>query len=161
MTTKADFTDHEWQALVRAPMVAGMAITLADPGGPIEAMKESAAVVKLVSQEMMSTELRGEVARDLAAQIQQRQSPFADFKPRGPGAAREIVEELRTVSETVGARATPAEAKDFREWLYECARRAAHAATEGGFLGFNAVLVSEGEQRMLAEVAAALGIEAA
>ena len=31
------------------------------------------------------------------------------------------------------------------------------AAKEGGFLGFKAVRVSEGEQRMLDEIAAALG----
>ena len=35
MTTKADFTEEEWARLGRAPLVAGMAITLADPGGPV------------------------------------------------------------------------------------------------------------------------------
>ena len=43
MTSKADFTDEEWARLKRAPFVAGMAISLADPGGPIEAFKESSA----------------------------------------------------------------------------------------------------------------------
>ena len=33
MTSKADFTDEEWTRLKRAPFVAGMAISLADPGG--------------------------------------------------------------------------------------------------------------------------------
>ena len=37
MTGKADFTEEEWTRLKRAPFVAGMAISLADPGGPIEA----------------------------------------------------------------------------------------------------------------------------
>src|SRR5919204_366868 len=37
MTTEADFTEEEWARLKRAPFVAGMAISLADPGGPIEA----------------------------------------------------------------------------------------------------------------------------
>ena len=31
MTSKADFTDSEWEVLLRAPMVAGMGITFADP----------------------------------------------------------------------------------------------------------------------------------
>jgi hypothetical protein len=43
MTTKADFSADEWATLVRSPMVAGMAITLADPGGPIEVVKETSA----------------------------------------------------------------------------------------------------------------------
>ena len=48
MTTKADFTDEEWTRLERAPIVAGMAISLADPGGPIELVKETAATLKTV-----------------------------------------------------------------------------------------------------------------
>ena len=36
MTTKADYTDEEWAALRRAPLVAGLAVSFADPGGPIE-----------------------------------------------------------------------------------------------------------------------------
>ena len=48
MTSKADFTEEEWTRLKRAPFVAGMAISLADPGGPIEAVKESTAVLKMV-----------------------------------------------------------------------------------------------------------------
>ena len=49
MTTKADFTEEEWATLIRAPMVAGAAISLADPGGPMEVFKETAAVVKVVT----------------------------------------------------------------------------------------------------------------
>jgi hypothetical protein len=154
MTTKADFTESEWQALRRAPMVAGMAITLADPGGPIEVMKETSAVMKLVSEELGDTGLVGDVARDLAELVQQRKNPIADFKPR---AAKEVTDELARVNEMVTAKAAPEEAAKFRTWLLDSARRAADAAKEGGFMGFNAVRVSEGEQRMLDELEATLG----
>ena len=46
MTTKSDFPEDEWARVVRAPFVAGLAISLADPGGPIEAAKESMATIK-------------------------------------------------------------------------------------------------------------------
>ena len=154
MTTKADFTDTEWEALRRAPMVAGMAITLADPGGPIEVMKETSAVMKLVSEDLADTGLVGEVARALAEMVQQRRNPIGDFKPK---TAKEITEELARVNGIVTGKATPEEAADFRAWLLDAARRAAEAAKEGGFMGFKAVRVSEGEQRMLDELAAALG----
>ena len=36
MTSKADYTEDEWVRLRRAPLVAGLAISIADPGGPIE-----------------------------------------------------------------------------------------------------------------------------
>ena len=45
MATKEDFTEEEWARLERAPFVAGMAISMADPGGPIEAVKETMADV--------------------------------------------------------------------------------------------------------------------
>ena len=38
MTSKRDFSDEEWTRIRRAPLVAGVAISLADPGGPIEQM---------------------------------------------------------------------------------------------------------------------------
>ena len=41
MTSKQDFTDQEWTRIRRAPLVAGVAISLADPGGPIKVAKET------------------------------------------------------------------------------------------------------------------------
>jgi hypothetical protein len=158
MTSRADFTDSEWEVLVRAPMVAGMAITFADPGGPIEVLKETSAVLRLVTTESAARDdLVGEVAKGLRELAQQRKSPLKDFKPRGSMAGKEILDELSRAVAIVDQKATPEEARAVREWLLECAKRAAEAAKEGGFLGFNAVRVSEGEQRMLDELGATLG----
>jgi hypothetical protein len=152
MSTKADFTDEEWARLERAPIVAGMAISLADPGGPIEAVKESVAAIKTVTEAAQSGghgELVDDVAKSVAEKAQKRQSPLGDFKPRGADAGDEILEELRAVNELLTEKATPEDASGFREWLLEAAKRSAEAAKEGGFLGFKAERVSEGEQRML------------
>jgi hypothetical protein len=40
---EADYTEEEWTRLRRAPFVAGLAISMADPGGPIEMAKETMA----------------------------------------------------------------------------------------------------------------------
>ena len=152
MTTKADFTDEEWARLERAPIVAGMAISLADPGGPIEALKETAASVKTILETAKTGgdgELVDAVAKDVAAMAQQRQNPVGDFKPKGAMAGEEILEELRAVNGILTEKATPEEADAFRKWLLGAAQRTADAAKEGGFMGFNAERVSEGEQRML------------
>lgn len=151
MTTKADFTDEEWARLERAPIVAGMAISLADPGGPIEAVKESLAAIKTVTEAQSGGqgELVDAVAKSVTEKTRQRKSPLGDFKPRGAMAGEQIVEELRSVNELLTQKATPEEAAAFREWLLTAAKRSAEAAKEGGFLGFKAERVSEGEQRML------------
>ena len=162
MTTKADFTDTEWEVLLRAPMVAGMAITLADPGGPIEVVKETSAVLKFVTGEGEEREdLVGEVAREIRSLAQQRTNPVGDFKPRGPLAGKEVIDEISRAGEIVGAKATPEEAEAFRAWILECAQRAADAAKEGGFMGFHAERVSQGEKEMLAQLRSALGMPAA
>ena len=160
MSSKADFTDSEWETLRRAPMVAGMGITFADPGGPIEVLKETSAILKFVTAESADREdLVGEIARDVRALAQQRKNPIGDFRPRGSMAGKEILDELARAAAIVSEKGTPEEAEAFRAWLLECAQRAAEAAKEGGFMGFNAVRVSEGEERMLAELASTLGVE--
>jgi hypothetical protein len=58
----------------------------------------------------------------------------------------------------VTAKATPQEAEAFRRWLVAAAQTAADAAKEGGFLGFGAEQVSAGEQQMLDQVRAAVGV---
>jgi hypothetical protein len=152
MTAKEDFTDEEWARLERAPIVAGMAISLADPGGPIEAVKESVATIKTVTEAAQTGghgELVDAVAASVAEKAKHRHNPLGDFKPRGALAGEQILDELRAANELVTEKATPEEAAAFREWLLEAAKRASQAAKEGGFMGFNAERVSEGEQQML------------
>jgi hypothetical protein len=152
MTTKSDLTEGEWERLGRAPLVAGMAISLADPGGPIETLKESSAALRTVlgaAQEGSFGPFVQAVAADVAEKARQRQNPMAGFRPKGVQAREEILDELRAVSALLREKTTPEEADQFREWLKTAAQNTAKAAKEGGFLGFNAELVSENEQQML------------
>jgi hypothetical protein len=156
MTTKADFTEEEWARLGRAPLVAGMAITLADPGGPIETLKESSAALQTVLEGAQSGrygEVVQAVAQDFAEKARHRQNPMGGFKPKGRDAGEEVLTELRAVNRLLVDKLTPDEREQFREWLKTAAQRAATAAKEGGFFGFRAELVSEREQQMLDRLA--------
>lgn len=163
MTTKADFSEDEWATLVRSPMVAGAAITLADPGGPIEVVKETSAVVKFAtsSSSEQRDDLVGELAREVRGLAEQRKNPLGDFKPRGALAGKEIVDETARANEIVSAKASPEETDAFRAWIMECAQRAADAAKEGGFMGFHAERISQGEKDMLAQLRSALSMSGA
>jgi len=164
MTTKADFTEEEWARLERAPIVAGMAISLADPGGPIELFKETKATLTVVGQEAQAGshgDLAGAVAKSVAEQAQKHENPVGDFKPKGTMAGEQILDELRAVNTLLTEKATPEEADGFRKWLLDAAQNAANAAKEGGFLGFHAVRVSEGEQQMLDKLGEVLAAPAA
>src|SRR4029079_5368980 len=81
MTTKSDFPQDEWARIVRAPFVAGLAISLADPGGPIEAAKESMATIRSATNPPTREQLLAEVALELQALTQQRHNPLKGYKP--------------------------------------------------------------------------------
>jgi hypothetical protein len=155
MTSRQDFSEEEWARIRRAPLVAGLAISLADPGGPIEVVKETMASLRSATLPPSQEELLASVALDVQALAQHRQNPLGDFKPRS---GQQVLEELRGVNEIVTAKATPEEVEAFRRWLVAAAQSAADAAKEGGFMGFGAEQVSAGEKQMLDQVRAVLGL---
>ena len=135
---------------MRAPFIAGLAISLADPGGPIEAAKESMATIKSATNPPSREQLLAEVALELQALTQQRHNPLKGYKPSGGEAPGEqVLGELVAVQAMVAARATPEETAAFAGWLVATAQAAADAAKDGGFMGFGAKQVSDGEQAML------------
>ena len=126
MTSKVDFSEDEWTRLKRAPFIAGMAISLADPGGPIEAFKETSATLHTVRDAAESGgrgELIDAVAQEVVADARQRTNPLHGFKPKGALAGQEILEELAEVNRIVSAKATPEEADAYRDWLKTPLRR--------------------------------------
>jgi hypothetical protein len=161
MASRADFTDEEWARLGRAPLLAGFAISLADPGGPIEAIKESGAALRTAIEAANGREFGPFVrslASDLAAKAQRRESPLAGFVPDRRGGLDQILEELRYVHSLLLEKASPEDMDDFREWLRTASQQAALAAKEGGFLGIGAVRVSEREQQMLETLGEIFGV---
>jgi len=162
LSSKADFSDEEWAALVRAPLVAGMAISIADPGGPIEAVKETTAAVKYATSTDSEGQagVVGEVARDLRAHLEQHKNPVGDFKPsRGAMVGKEILDELARAHGIVKTKGSPEEAQAFADWIRQSAQGSANAAKEGGFMGWHAERVSQGEKDMLEQIDSALGGE--
>ena len=159
MTTESAFTPEEWARLERSPFVAGMAITIAKLGGAVDVRKESMATLTATTEAARfggRGELVDELTRSIAIKIGAAGKVLADFEPEAGVTAGEMLAELRAVTAIVRAKATPPEAESFRDWLLETATRTAQAAKEGGFMGFGAKQVSEGEQQMLDKLAAAL-----
>ena len=152
MTGRREFSDDEWARLMRAPLLVGLAISLSDPGGPIELLKESNAAAQTVLEAARDGghgQLVREVAADVTDQLKHRKSPLAGFDRQGAGAVDAVLDELRGVNALLVSRASQEDTVAFREWLRLAAQRAATAAKEGGFLGLGGELVSDREQDML------------
>jgi hypothetical protein len=160
VTSKSDFVDEEWTRIRRAPFVAGMAISIADPGGPIEVARETMASFRSASVPPTEEELLLSVAHDVQTMVRQKQNPMGDFKPKNAAlAGQQVLDELREVNDIVTAKASPEEAAAYRRWLMAAAQAAADAAKEGGFMGFGAEQVSKGEQAMLDQLRSTLGMD--
>jgi hypothetical protein len=158
MGLKEAFAPEEWARVVGAPMLAGIAVTAAEPGGLWGAVKESVAVAGAV-REGRGDPLIAEIAsayetaegRELARGVLKEQ---ARGKP--PAAVVDAaVAELGAVAALVAAKA-PQAAPGFRDWLKAIAARVAEAGTEGGFLGFGGEKISAGEKATLERIATAL-----
>lgn len=164
MADKTSFTKEEWALLLQSPVIAGIAITAADPSGLWGLMKESLAAGGALAQ------ARSDPAADALVK-----AVAADFTTsEGRSAAREGLQEklsgskpsevkvqsvelLRQVSTLLAAKA-PGDAAAFKQWLREISQHTAEAATEGGSLfGIGGVQVSDAEKATLTEISSALG----
>ncbi|HUO55804.1 MAG TPA: hypothetical protein VMU18_13745 [Rhodoblastus sp.] len=164
MATKADFTPEEWQKVMGAPMLASLAVTFAEPSGLFGVLKESMAgsqalieaknapgaigLVKAIGDAMGELADRNAAKEGLQAELTGRTN--AEMKAQALAA-------LAEVGKIVDAKA-PADAEAFKAWLKQVAERVAEAASEGGFLGFGGVKVSDAEKATIAEIAMALNV---
>jgi len=167
MATKADFTPDEWKTLMQSPLVAGVAISAADPSGLIGMVKESMAsaraliqaesdpnadaLVKAIATEFETSAGRGLAQEGVKAAISGAKTP-ADIVAKA-------LASLKAVTALLDAKGGP-DATPFKTWLAGVAKSVAEAAPEGGFLGFGGTQVSETEKATVAQIAAALGVPA-
>ncbi len=162
MADKSSFTPDEWKLLLGAPMLAGMAVTLAEPNGLWGMLKESMAgarsmleakqdagaspLIKALVADMETSEGRGHAKDAFKAQLSAKSA--AELKPQ-------VIAALSKIGSLLDAKA-PAEAAGFKVWLKHTAEKVAEASSEGGFLGFGGIQVTDAEKASIAEVAAAL-----
>lgn len=164
MADKSSFIKDEWTLLLESPMMAGMAITAADPSGLWGLLKESFASGNALAKAMAdpgSNSLVKALATDFStseARSVARDSLKAKLASSKPAEVRtKSIEALRQVSAMLATKA-PGDAAAFKSWLRQISQSTAEAASEGGgLLGLGGVRVSEPERATLAEISSALG----
>lgn len=166
MASKTTFTPEEWKQILESVMLSGMAVTAAEPSGLFGVLKESMAtgrtllaakadpgsndLIKAVVADFETSEGR-KAARDrLQATLQG--SKAGDIKDKSIAALREI--------STLLDNKASGDARGFKTWLHHIAEGAADASSEGGFLGFGGVQVTDAEKATLGELSSALGLRA-
>jgi hypothetical protein len=162
MVSKSDFSPAEWKKLVQSPLLAGFAISAADPSGFIAHLKEAFAEAKLLGEAKASGadgSLRKSIANELLTSGGRADAQEA-IRTIAAGAspdqmAKRAVEALGEVRSILEAKA-PQEAAEMKDWLSRIAQTVAEASGDG-FMGFGGVQVSDVEKATIEDIKTALG----
>lgn len=164
MADKSSFTPEEWKLVLSSPMLAGLAVTMAEPSGIWGMLKESMAsasavvaagrdanaspLMKALLADMETSDGR-HIARDEIKEGMSGRSP-AEIK-------QQVISKLAQVGKIIDAKA-PQDAPAFKSWLKYVADQVAEAAAEGGVLGFGGTKVTDAEKATITEVGRALNV---
>ena len=164
MAAKQDFTPEEWTKILESTMLAGVAISAADPSGLWGTIKEFLANTSALYESALAPDSNelvkavvsdSETAKGMSDIQKALHRRFADAKVPADYVQRSLAG-LRDVSVIVDRKA-PRDAAAFKAWLYGIGKKVAEASMEGGFLGFGGVKVSDAEKATLGDIARTLG----
>jgi len=160
MTKKSDFTPEEWQQLMETPLTVSALITLSSPALG-DAIKESMAAAKMIAKTAQSGD-NSELLAALVGQLQDKEAAKAaqpKIESKDPEEIKaQLLESVAAAAGLLDEKATPEEATQIKQWLYDLAVVVAEAAKEGDFMGIGGVRVNESEKAMLQQLSDTLGL---
>ncbi|HET6375080.1 MAG TPA: hypothetical protein VFF88_03450 [Methylocella sp.] len=166
MAGKADFTPAEWKTLLESVMMAGIAVTAADPSGLWGTLKESMAGAQTVmgaAHDAGAAELIKALAADFETaegRATARDGLRAELSGKRPAEITARCLDVLKQAAAIAESKAPAEAGALKNWLRHISEAVAEASKEGGFLGFGGERVSDAEKATLAQISASLGLAA-
>lgn len=146
MTTHAEFTGGEWEAVLEGPTSAGMIVTTAERGGSFREAFAMAKAYAEARQEHGSSELLDEI-------VAHRPETDRAKEHSKEGMKEHYLQNIRDAVALVAGKATPAELGDYRLFVVSLAKRVAAAKKEKGSDGG----VSPAEAAAISEIEGALG----
>ena len=166
MAEKSNFSPDEWKLLLESVMMAGMAVTAAEPSGLWGLLKESfasgKALVKVKLADSGNPLIKAVVADFDTSEGRSTARDGLKAKLAGASAVeikKRCIETLTQAAALLDAKA-PGDAAAFKAWLRQISQGVAEAAAEGGFAGFGGTLVSDAEKATLKEISRALKLAA-
>jgi hypothetical protein len=144
MTGKSDFTEQDWDTVLKGPPAAGLIVAAATRGGTF---KETIAIAKSYAEarkEHGSSELLDAIVSAKPEVEHHLYRSYDEIKQAGLEQVRDAVRVLET-------KATPGEVDDYRRFVLTLSDHVANAHREHG------TAVSGAEQAAIADITAALG----
>jgi hypothetical protein len=167
------YTDDELLLLASLPQMIGAAAVSASPSGILgtawefitSAKSQMEGVNTYPNNALVRQVVRGaEDDRDQGREwiIKVRQWTSVRMKAKEINSAEKlralIVEDARSASALLAAKASPAEAREYKEWALSVGEKVAAAWVEGGIPGFGGEQVTTAERALIDEVRSAFGL---
>jgi hypothetical protein len=164
MAKQDSFTSEEWTLLRLAPSLVSSGMSAAEPSGIFSTVKEAYA-----GATGMAEAFKANSGLELFASLAADRSIPGMPDPKsmlGEGTREQqmlnlkgaVLERVKSAVDLVNKKASPAEAAAYKNMLVAIAQKAAEASTEGGFLGFGGVRVSDAERAFITEVRSTAGL---
>jgi hypothetical protein len=125
VTTKADFTEEEWDAVLEGPPSAGLIVSTAERGGTFREAFSIAKAYAEARKEHGESELLDEIVAAKPEVDRARYGSIEELKEHHLGRLRDAVALLEQKS-------TPEEVDDYKGFVLAVAERVAGAKTEEG-----------------------------
>ena len=157
MANRSDFTAEEWQTIVAAAPMVGLAVTCASPNGPWGVMKEMLSMGMAMAEMLQkggSNRLIAALADDLKARQTKLEAPQGMKDPEQ--CKESALKHVRAVNDLINRKVKTEEGDEFKRWLLAVGHRVAEASNEGSIFGFGGERVSDAEKNVLRQIAFAL-----
>ena len=145
MTTKADFTEEEWDTVLEGPPSAGLIVSTAERGGTFREAFSIAKAYAEARNQHGESELLDEIVAAKPEVDRARYGSIEELKEHHLGRLREAVALLEQ-------KASPDEVSDYKGFVVAVAERVAGAKTEEGDQP-----ATEKERAAVTEIAEAIG----
>jgi hypothetical protein len=144
MTTKAAFTEQEWDLIRSGPPAAGLMVITASGGGMMRETFEMAKVYADARKEHGESELLDEL---VATKPERDHTKYHSVEEMQEGSVRRLKEAVALLED----KATAQEVDDYRRFIRTLADRVAHRHKEDG------MEVSPAERQAIDDISVALG----
>jgi hypothetical protein len=163
MSTRADYTEPEWELLTDLPNLAALGAMAAEQSGPVTSTRELWAgmmeLAKAKDTTYQDNALIQGVVRHIAESGDTSHLDIGDLRPSedlGPHLVEQAQDMARQVDHVLRSRATPEEAAQYRDWIIGIAR-AAVAGARGGLFGMSGEETTAAEGKYVHDLTAAIG----
>src|SRR5436190_21739542 len=143
MTGKTDFSEEEWEIILKGPPSAGMIVITAERGGTFRESFSMAKTYGEARKQHGAGQLLDEIVSEKPEVDRSRHSSVEELRA-------DFLQHLRDAVALLERKATPEEVEDYRRFVLTVANRVAEAHKEGG------EPVSDSERQAIAEIADAL-----